>query len=153
MSSPSIRHAVERDASAVQQLMAGLGYSGRQEDLRARIAAFGESQVDEVLVAVVHDEVVGFAAVNMAPLFAEGGMFARITALVVSEDHRRGGIARSLVLEAERRAQAAGCSLMQVAPVAALSVQRHTASMWRWATRMPAGTMRTTRGRLDSGDA
>jgi ribosomal protein S18 acetylase RimI-like enzyme len=114
MSPPSIRHAVERDASAVQQLMAALGYPDPEEDLRARIATFTESHGDELLVAVVHDEVVGLVAVNMAPLFAEGGMFARITALVVSEDHRHSGIGRSLVLEAERRAIAAGCALMQV---------------------------------------
>ena len=114
MASTTIRQAVDEDAEGAAFLLAELGYPARPEEVRARIVAFSESAVDEVLVAVMARRVVGLVSLNFAPLFAEGALFARLTALVISKDHRREGIARRLVQAAEGRARSAGCTLIQV---------------------------------------
>lgn len=106
--------ADELDAGAVVILLGELGYPLTRSAAVERLAQFSESDRDHVLVAVIDRQIVGLLSLDIAPLFAEGGAFARITALVVTNAHRGLGVGLALVSEAERLARAAGCATIQV---------------------------------------
>lgn len=114
MSLPSVRLAEPSDAEPVAALLAQLGYPLSTDEASKRLADFTRSGADRVLVAVLDGQVVGLASISIALLLAEGVALARITALVVSERYRRIGLGRLLLFEAERRAQLAGCTVIQV---------------------------------------
>jgi GNAT superfamily N-acetyltransferase len=110
----ALRPAGPVDAEAVCGLLTVLGYPAEERVVRERIEAFAGSVRDHVLLAEADGRVVGVLALNLAPQFAESGMFSRITALAVDPSTHRAGIGRRLVVEAERIAVAAGSTVMQV---------------------------------------
>jgi GNAT superfamily N-acetyltransferase len=102
-----IRDATPEDAAAVAALLAELGYP-----TEPRIAA---QRLDSLTAAdaVLLDEG-GLIALHRIPRIAEGGAFARITALVVAAGHRNDGVATALLAAAEQRAREWGCDLLEV---------------------------------------
>lgn len=108
-----IRPAEPADAETVAVLLHELGYSVAVDQIAQRLAGFRDSRSDHVLLGTENEQTLGLIAVSVTPLLVEGAS-ARITALIVDEAHRGAGIGGALVAEAERLAQAAGCSVIQV---------------------------------------
>lgn len=109
----SVRTAEASDAERVVALLHELGYRVAVEHVAQRLAAFRGSQSDHVLLATADEQIAGLISVSITPLLVEGAA-ARITALVVDERHRRKGVGRALITEAEGIAKAAKCGVIQV---------------------------------------
>jgi GNAT superfamily N-acetyltransferase len=103
------RTATPHDARAVCSLLKQLGYPSREAAVRRRLAELGD---DDLVLLCEGGE--GLVALHRVPLIAEGGSFARITALVVDEKHRGRGLGRRLLREAEGVALSWGCSMLEV---------------------------------------
>jgi len=102
-----IRRAQPQDAVAVADLLRHLGYPTEPSLAETRLRSLGDA--DCVLITEG-----GLIALHRIPLLAEGGAFARITALVVAPGHRNSGIARALLAAAEQAAREWGCTLLEV---------------------------------------
>src|SRR4051794_16183870 len=104
-----VRKAHGGDAEVIARLLAELGYPTPLDQVRERLHAL--SGADLVLLA---GDGAGLVALHRIPRLAEGGQFARITALVVSEERRGQGVARRLLEAAEHAARSWGCDLLEV---------------------------------------
>lgn len=104
-----VRPARRQDAPVIASLLAELGYPASDGQVDSRLSALGPD--DLVLLT---DDGLGMIALHRVPRLAEGGAFARITALVVHRDGRRRGVARALLHEAEDAACRWGCSFIEV---------------------------------------
>jgi GNAT superfamily N-acetyltransferase len=104
-----VRQAHGGDAEVIARLLGELGYPSAPDQVRERLHAL--SDADRVLLA---GDGTGLVALHRIPRLAEGGQFARVTALVVSEEQRGKGVARRLLEEAEHAARAWGCDLLEV---------------------------------------
>jgi GNAT superfamily N-acetyltransferase len=109
-----IRDARAGDAPGLARLLAELGYPDDEERVLARAEAFGGHAGSFLLVAEDEEELAGLASATVVPLLHEDGSWCRLSALVVGSGHRRRGIARALVAEAERRALESGCRYLEV---------------------------------------
>jgi GNAT superfamily N-acetyltransferase len=105
----TVREASAGDAEAIAALLTELGYPTAPDVAAERLAALGDH--DRVLLA---GDGAGLIALHRIPRLAEGGAFTRITALVVTPDHRGRGTARSLLEAAEDIARVWGCDLIEV---------------------------------------
>jgi GNAT superfamily N-acetyltransferase len=106
----AIREAVAADAAAIAELLAELGYPCTGEAVAPRLDQLN-SPADRVFVAVVADRPIGLLALHTMHLLHLGGLWCRITALVVAHDHRRSGVGAALLDHAEhfaRQLDAAG---------------------------------------------
>ena len=110
----TIREARVDDAAALTALLAELGYPGDRERVAARVGEFEESALSLILVAEDDGVLVGAASASVMPLLHEDGSWCRLSALVVAEGSRRGGVGRELVAELEERARAAGSRYLEV---------------------------------------
>jgi GNAT superfamily N-acetyltransferase len=104
-----IRQAQAGDARVIADLLAELGYPTEPHVVHARLEALGEG--DLVLFA---EGGAGLIALHRVPRLAEGGAFARITALVVARAYRGQGVAGRLLAAAEQAARRWGCDLLEV---------------------------------------
>ena len=95
-------------------MLAELGYPDDVERVATRADAFHGHEGSFLLVAEDGEELTGLASATVIPLLHEDGSWCRLSALVVASDHRRRGIARALLAEAERRAAEAGCRYLEV---------------------------------------
>jgi len=109
-----IRDARAGDVPGLARLLAELGYPDDEERVLARAEAFGGHAGSFLLVAEDEEELAGLASATVVPLLHEDGSWCRLSALVVGSAHRRRGIARALVVEAERRALESGCRYLEV---------------------------------------
>jgi GNAT superfamily N-acetyltransferase len=110
-----IRPAHLADAGAINELLAVLGYpQGEPEDTATRIKAWSDDPSGVVYVAEESGVVAGVIAVQICPFFERAGSWGRITALVVSEQARRRGVASQLMAAGESFAQDRGCVRMEV---------------------------------------
>jgi GNAT superfamily N-acetyltransferase len=91
----------------VAELLGELGYPAQPGIVEERLRAL--SDADCVLLAEG-----GLIALHRIPRLAEGGAFARVTALVVAPGQRRHGVARALTEAAEEVARGWGCDLVEV---------------------------------------
>lgn len=91
----------------VASLLSHLGYPAEPALVEARLRSLGDA--DRVLITDG-----GLIALHRIPMLAEGGAFARITALAVAPSHRHRGIARALLSAAEHTARHWGCHLLEV---------------------------------------
>ena len=107
-----IREARPRDAEAIAELVAALGYEVTAADIRRRLASLGKSEAP----ALVADRngVVGCLTWHVTMVIHRPRPVGRITMMVVAEAARGGGIGAALVGEAEARLKAAGCGLIEV---------------------------------------
>ena len=104
-----VRQAHGGDAEVIAGLLGELGYPTPPDQVRERLD--GMSDADRVRLAGAG---AGLDALHRIPRIAEGGQFAPITALVVSQGQRGKGVARRLLDEAERAARTWGCDLLEV---------------------------------------
>lgn len=107
----TVRDALPGDAEDVARLMEFVGGTLKPGDSRAR-EGLEDFLADDgvVLIAEVGGRVVGACTLllkRMNPMDEKPG--AWLDGLAVEEHHRRRGVARSLMEEARRRADAAGC--------------------------------------------
>jgi GNAT superfamily N-acetyltransferase len=109
-----VRGARAGDAPGLAPLLAELGYPDDVERVAARADAFDGHAGSFLLVAEDGKELTGLASATVIPLLHEDGSWCRLSALVVASGHRRRGIARALLAEAERRAAEAGCRYLEV---------------------------------------
>jgi GNAT superfamily N-acetyltransferase len=123
-----VRRADEADADAVVALLRELGYSSSPDDVRARLG-----ETDAVLLA---EEGAGLIALHRIPRLAEGGSFARITALVVAPERRGEGVGRTLIAAAEEVAREWGCALLEVSSGRRPELRRHGERSVRYRKRL-----------------
>ena len=91
------------DAPRISQLLDQLGWVVPTEDVVAELSA---SPSTDVVVAELHDDVVGVVAITTRRQFQRAGNLVTIDTLVVDEAHRSQGIGEKLVeiaLEAAAR--------------------------------------------------
>jgi N-acetylglutamate synthase-like GNAT family acetyltransferase len=109
-----IREATAGDAPAVAALLVQLGYPQDADALPARLAAWERDPASRALVADVGGAVAGVVAVHACPYLHRDGRWARIAALVVADDQRRGGVGRALLDAAHAAARELGCGDAEV---------------------------------------
>ena len=101
----AIRRATEADAPAIAQLAADLGYVADASAIANRLRAILRSSSDLLIVAAQLDTVIAWLQAHAAHI-VESGFRVEITGLIVAREHRRCGIGRALVDEAENWARA-----------------------------------------------
>ena len=109
-----IREAGSADAPAMSALLTELGYPADLARVAARVEELERDPASLLLVAEADGDVVGLASATTIPLLHEDGRWCRLSALVVTEERRRGGAGRRLVEEVEARARARGCRYLEV---------------------------------------
>jgi GNAT superfamily N-acetyltransferase len=107
-----IRDARPEDAKALARLIDQLGYPTNEEAVAARLRRLDTSPADRVFVAELEGEVVGAASVHVGLTLEYDEPAAKLSAIVVDEDHRRQGIGEALAKAVEEEAEAQGCCLV-----------------------------------------
>ncbi|MET7280491.1 GNAT family N-acetyltransferase [Kribbella sp. NPDC005582] len=105
-----VRTAEPADAAAINVLFEQLGYP--DQDTGSTVARIRSWQADPSSTAAVADaggNLLGVVAVHVGPYFERPGSWARIVALVVSEEVRGQGIGGRLLTVAEGFAVERGC--------------------------------------------
>jgi ribosomal protein S18 acetylase RimI-like enzyme len=118
-----IRRATEEDLPAIVRLLADDPLGATRERVaepladayRAAFAAMEAQTGNELLVAVIADQVVGCLQLTLIPgLSRLGATRAQIEGVRVASAQRGSGIGEALMQHAITRATQAGCSLMQL---------------------------------------
>lgn len=108
----TIRPPEADDGSAIAHLFSQLGYPAEGGDVTARLLA--PDPASSVLLASQGDKVVGVLVWHkLAPLHVAPA-WGLISALVVDEGARGGGIGALLLAAAEQRAAALGCGQLEL---------------------------------------
>lgn len=111
---PVLRGATVADASGVANLLGQLGYECTRDDAAERILIMHDEPTQLLIVADVHGELCGLLALDFMYFLPLGRDTCRITALVVDEGHRKAGIGRALLRDADQRARQAGAARIEV---------------------------------------
>lgn len=82
------------------------------EQARTRLKAM--AGVEQVLLVEADGECAGLLSLRIVPYLSQDTPYAGITELYIDPAHRRAGLGRCLVAEAERVARAHGCTLVHV---------------------------------------
>ena len=110
----SVREATEADAARCASLLAELGYSSEESEVRHRLAGSLARSSSRTLVAQSNAEVVGCLTAELVPYFPNGSTVCRVTAVVVSATHRNGGVGETLLAAAAEFARDHRCSGVEV---------------------------------------
>ncbi|TQK07684.1 GNAT family N-acetyltransferase [Herbaspirillum sp. SJZ107] len=110
----TIREAGPGDFERIAALFGQLGYPNDAGQLARRLAALPAGDTIRVLVAQEGDTVAGVAVVHvMAPLHVPD-RWALLSALVVDDGQRSGGIGAALLQAAEAFAREHGCAHLEL---------------------------------------
>ncbi len=101
-----IRSARAEDASALESLLAELGYNPTRADLEATLAETLRDPSAAIRLGVANGRVVALATLTFRPRLGLGGVLATIEELVVSESARGGGVGGALLDDAIALARA-----------------------------------------------
>jgi GNAT superfamily N-acetyltransferase len=104
-----------RSTDAIDTLLEELGYP--QDDpaaTAARVQAWADDPAGAAYVAEADNRLLGVIAVHIIPFFEREGTWARIVALVVSDQARRQGIGTRLLKAAESFATTHNCLRLEV---------------------------------------
>jgi GNAT superfamily N-acetyltransferase len=109
----SIRAATVADAAEIANLIGQLGYQAEAQEITARLTSILARSDHRLLVADVDGRGVGWLH---ATIFqeVEAAPFVVIAGLVVDSGHRRHGIGRRLMAEAEKWAKEQQCSVVRL---------------------------------------
>lgn len=110
---PVLRPAAEVDAERIAALSGQLGYPADREAIVDRLRLLASSGDQQVFVALLQDQVMGWAQVGRTPSL-ESGAQAELLGLVVDEGCRGRGLGRALVVEAEAWARAQALPALRV---------------------------------------
>lgn len=127
MSRVSVRIAGADDTAAVARLMTALneavgpvyGLARTPENVtvtpeQAHARMERMAGVEQALLAEEAGAAIGLLSLRIVPYLSEDTPYAEITELFVVPEHRRGGVARRLLVEAEAIARAHGCTSIHV---------------------------------------
>jgi N-acetylglutamate synthase-like GNAT family acetyltransferase len=112
-SGPSIREAGAGDEAAISALLDELGYPAGLDEVARRLERLARDAGSWLWLAVDGERVVGLAGLHVMPLI-EREPLGRVTAIVVTQVERRGGIGRALMARAEEEARRQGCERLEV---------------------------------------
>lgn len=114
-SPPIVRDAAIADAGPVAALLGQLGYPVDVETAEERLRGLlAPGAPDRVIVATVDGSVVAFASLHVTPVLHRPNPVGRVTALVVDDLHRGGGVGRALMDRAEEILRGLGCSQIEL---------------------------------------
>jgi GNAT superfamily N-acetyltransferase len=105
-----IREARYEDSFELAYLIGELGYPTTVEEMTERLEALLPNEAYSCFVACVNDQVIGMIGLTKGIYFEKNGCYARISALVVSEEFRGNGIGKKLVRYGEEWAKDQGCT-------------------------------------------
>jgi GNAT superfamily N-acetyltransferase len=107
-----VQEAEPGDLEAMTDLVGQLGYPSEESAVAGRLERLAADPTSWVYVAVDDGRVVGVGALHVMPVLERDDPTARITAMVVDEGARRGGVGRALLDRLEETARAEGCARM-----------------------------------------
>lgn len=116
MSAPAattVRGARGADRAAMLVLLAELGYPSDAATLERRLGRVHRESSVRLLVAEQGGRIVGLASLHVLHLI-ERPPLGRLSAIVVTEPARRGGVGLELMERVEREARAMGCDRLEV---------------------------------------
>jgi GNAT superfamily N-acetyltransferase len=111
---PTLRPAKPSDGPAVARLLGELGYQCTREEAVDRIMTVLEDPSQVLLLAELHGEACGLLALDFMFYVPLGRTTCRITTLIVADSHRKLGVGRELLREAEQRARVANAARIEV---------------------------------------
>jgi GNAT superfamily N-acetyltransferase len=112
---PHLRKTTLADAEAVRALVEELGYGPLEASTFARgLAAVLEDPAQQLLVAEVDEEVVGFMSLDIKPQVRLVGLVVTIDELVVTERARGRGVGKRLVDFAKAEAIRTGARRLEL---------------------------------------
>ena len=108
-----IRLARSSDAQSVTALLLELGCTVEGSQVRERLSRLEGSISDRVFLAEIDGRAVGLLGMHIAPLLHRDS-FGRITALIVTQEHRGHGIGSRLLAAGEEWALSQGCTQIEL---------------------------------------
>ena len=114
ISSVLVREARPTDAPDLGVLLTQLGYTTEARQTTERLDRMTARGHAAAFVAAQGERVVGLATASMLALLTDGPDVAMLTALVVRDGVRRGGVGRALVARVESWARQHGASRIMV---------------------------------------
>lgn len=109
----AFRPATDSDAASLAALVTELGYPATVEEMRGRLRLLPDSY--GTILAEVDGRAAGFVGMCLLHAYEHSIPIGYILALSILPDHRRQGIGRNLVLEAEKWFHARGVSDIRLA--------------------------------------
>jgi len=113
MAPVTIRPARASDATDIAHLTAQLGYDLAEADAARRLSRILARDDQQFLVADIDGRPVGWVHVVLAE-YVDAEAFVMVAGLVVDRNHRRLGIGRALMNEAEQWARERGSSIVRL---------------------------------------
>ena len=104
-----VREAEPGDHVAVTDLVGQLGYPSAEPAVAGRLDRLAADGKTWVFVAEEDGRVVGLAAVHVMSILERDDPIARVTAMVVDESVREGGVGTALIDRLEKVARSQGC--------------------------------------------
>jgi GNAT superfamily N-acetyltransferase len=99
---PTIRAATLSDHPQLAKLVTALGYPTNASDMKERLEGMFADSNYSTLVAELDGTVVGMAGACIARFYEKNGLYARLCALVVSEEQSGHGVGAALVRAVEK---------------------------------------------------
>jgi GNAT superfamily N-acetyltransferase len=109
----SVREVGAGDEAAISALLGELGYPASVEEVARRFKRLEREAGSWLWLAVEGERAVGLVGLHVMPVI-EREPLGRVTAIVVTEGERRGGIGRALMERAEEEARRQGCERLEV---------------------------------------
>ena len=101
MTALSVRRTADHDAAAVASLVTQLGYYSDAAQVRARLDSLRDHPDIRALVAEREGRVIGMIGLMVFPAFHRDGLHGYVTAMVVDETARGGGVGGALLQAGE----------------------------------------------------
>ncbi len=110
----TIRPANHDDNKAIRSLLKQLGYDLTSEQITEKIDYYHTAKAHYAFVADMDGKAVGFMTIHIIEWFHRPDFAARLSAIVIDEKSRGGGIGRALMDKAENIARESGCVFIEL---------------------------------------